>query len=132
MSWVATVLVSFGFGDGEALNAFSDWLEHDAPWNGPSEPPDATGVGFLLPLTDGAARWGGYKQPEARVWGGAMNHADVDALVWKFGQMPWKYPGSVQLLIKDQEQSYFRLWMIRDGAPQQFAPGLDPSDDMCM
>ena len=26
-------------------------------------------------------------------------------------------PGAVQLMIKDQEQDYFRVWMLRDGHP---------------
>jgi len=39
---------------------------------------------------------------------------------------------AAQLLLQDQEQAYFRLWMIRDGRAAQYAPeppGMTPPGD---
>ena len=48
MSWVATMLLSVdGLEDDDVVASLNDWLRNDAPWNGPSVPPGATGVGFL-------------------------------------------------------------------------------------
>ncbi|WP_328443839.1 hypothetical protein OG780_01560 [Streptomyces sp. NBC_00386] len=35
---------------------------------------------------------------------------------------------TVQLFVMDQEESFFRLWMIRGGKLRQFAP-LEPSEE---
>ncbi len=42
--------------------------------------------------------------------------------------MPWVAPAAVQVFLMDQEQSYFRLWMIRDGQMVQYAPDPPPED----
>jgi hypothetical protein len=132
MSWVANVLLSHDILEDEALvREFSEWLDRDEPRRALSGPPNATGVGFLVPLTGDETKWGGHKRPECHVWGGVLNHADLTAVVEKFGQMGWKHPGSVQLLLVDQEESFFRIWMIRNGEPHQFAPEPDPNDDGC-
>jgi hypothetical protein len=44
--------------------------------------------------------------------------------------MPWAAPGAVQVLLMDQEQSYFRLWMIRNGRMAQFAPAPQSEGDL--
>jgi hypothetical protein len=119
------MLLMVSFEDAALVPELSDWLETAAPWNGPSVPPNSTGVGFLRSLTN--AEWGGWKLPECHVWGGALNHADLDAVVKRVAEMPWDRPGAVQLLIQDQEQTYFRLWMLRDGRMRQLAP--DPPPD---
>jgi hypothetical protein len=51
-----------------------------------------------------------------------LNHADLPAVVERIAAGPWRVPAAVQLLIMDQEESYFRLWMIRDGQIRQYAP----------
>ena len=128
MSWVANLLLSVdGDGLSNVVDEFARWLREDAPWNGPSDPPGATGVGDLQPLTDPPARWGGSKRPECQIWGGVLNHADLAAVVERFGSLSWRHPSAAQLLLMDQEESYFQLWMIRNGRPQQFAP--PPEDD---
>ena len=112
------------------------WLQNVIPWNGPSVPPGATGVGSLEKVSD-LEGWGGWKRPESTVWGGALNHADLNAVVEKVGQMPWREPGLVQLFVKDQEEAYFRVWMIVNGKMTQLVPssnsdddGIDPPRDM--
>lgn len=57
-----------------------------------------------------------------------LNHADLDALRRRFAETAWRLPNAAQLLIKDQEDCYFRLWMIRDGRLAQYAP-LEPSEE---
>jgi hypothetical protein len=126
MSWVCNVLVSFDIEDREALDAFNVWLVSEAPRRDGNP---GRGVGRLGDLVgEDAQAWGGPKYPECRLWGGALNHADVDAIVARFGELSWRVPAAAQLFVMDQEQSYFRLWMIRDGRVRQYAPE-PPSDD---
>jgi hypothetical protein len=47
--------------------------------------------------------------------GPALNYADLDALVAHVGQVEWLVRLAVQLLIQDQEQDFFRVWMFSDG-----------------
>ncbi|WP_432158936.1 MULTISPECIES: hypothetical protein [unclassified Streptomyces] len=70
----------------------------------------------------------GGKYPECEVWAGALDHADLDALRRRFAETPWRQPNAVQLLVQDQEESFFRLWMIRGGELRQYAP-LEPSEE---
>jgi len=126
MSWVTTVLVSCDIQDRDAVDALNDWLARDAPRRSGVA---GRGVGFLGDLVgDEAPGWGGSKHPEARLWGGALNHADLDALVARFAALPWRVPAAAQLFLQDQEQTYFRLWMMRDGRAAQYAPD-PPGDD---
>ncbi|MGC4815182.1 hypothetical protein ACLQ29_32115 [Micromonospora sp. DT228] len=41
----------------------------------------------------------------------------------------WHHPSAVQLLVMDQEESFFRVWMIRDGALRQYAPSSPDEED---
>ncbi|MBL7497776.1 squamosa promoter-binding protein 15 [Frankia sp. CNm7] len=131
MSWVANVMVSVSFGeDPPNLFAFSEWLRASAPWREePGRPPGGTGVGFLRPIAWPDGPWGGWKNPEAVLWAGATNHADIGAIVDRFQSTPWREPWAAQLFIQDQEQEYFRLWMLRDGVAVQFAPAPPPDEE---
>jgi hypothetical protein len=130
MSWVANVMVVADDEDTDNVLALSLWLETDAPWNGPSVPPGATGVGFLRCITElGHNQWGGWKHPECNVWTGTLNHADLDALHRRVLDTPWKQPNAVQLFLMDQGEWYFRLWMLRDGELRQYAPTVPAEDD---
>ena len=40
----------------------------------------------------------------------------------QFAAMPWQVPNAVQLFLMDQEQQYFRVWMLRDGRLQEYLP----------
>ncbi|WP_431727377.1 hypothetical protein [Verrucosispora sp. TAA-831] len=110
----------------------SGWLEREAPRRAEASPnaygDEARGVGALRSLTDPEShQWGGGKNPECEVWAGALNHADLDTLLTHIRTMPWRYPQRVQVFLMDQEESYFRLYMCRDGVWQQYAP-LPPPD----
>ena len=124
MGWVANVMISISFEEEPSLvKTFSEWLRNEAPWNGPSDPPGATGVGFLRDLMEPpAAGWGGWKNPEGVLWACASNHADVEAIVDNFASFPWRHANVAQLFIKDQDQDYFRVWMIVDGRATLLTP----------
>ncbi|MFH8656683.1 PQQ-binding-like beta-propeller repeat protein [Streptomyces afghaniensis] len=125
MSWVANVMISAADADRANVEALSAWLSAEAPHRGR---PDASGVGDLNLLTDQDPGWGGWKWPECQVWAGALNHCDLDALRKRVAETPWREPNVVQLLVMDQEESFFRLWMIRGGELRQYAP-LTPSEE---
>jgi hypothetical protein len=130
MSWVANMMISVGLPDERLLPDLSEWLRTEAPKNARFGRPGAKGVGTLADQTsNGVTTWGGGKYPECLVWAGALNHADLPAILAKIQSMPWVAAGAVQVLLMDQEQSYFRLWMIRDGKMVQFAPDPPPEDD---
>jgi hypothetical protein len=57
MSWVANMMLVVSEEDLDLMPALNEWLRHDAPWNSPSDPPGATGVGYLALLPK--AGWGG-------------------------------------------------------------------------
>ncbi|WP_234317188.1 hypothetical protein [Streptomyces sp. NRRL WC-3744] len=57
-----------------------------------------------------------------------MNHADLNALKRRVFETPWHDPNRVQLLVMDQEEAFFRMWMIRGNELRQFAP-LQPNEE---
>lgn len=129
MSWVANlILVVSQMEETSNVESFSDWLRNDAPWNGESIPPNAKGVGYLGDLGAGSG-WGGFKNPEVRAYGAALNHADTAAVVEQFAETGWVHPQVAQLLLCDQEQDYFRLWMLSDGKPVLLSPEPDHGED---
>ncbi|MCP2337628.1 hypothetical protein [Actinomadura rupiterrae] len=124
MSWVANVMVSVNPADRRNVEALSEWLRSDAPLQNKA----SGGCGFLSETTGGDSAWGGWKSPECTVYAGALNHADLRALLERVRGTAWRVPNALQLFIMDQEQSYFRLWMLRDGRVQQYAP-THPDED---
>jgi hypothetical protein len=135
VSWVANLMIQADGADHGTVQSLSSWLEREAPRRGGGSPDasgeQARGVGALKTLTDSNANhWGGWKNPECEVWAGALNHADLGALLARIRTMPWRYPSRVQVLLMDQEESYFRLYMFRDGTWNQYAPPppLDADD----
>ena len=123
MSWVTSILLSVDVTeDGTLVEEFDQWLQALAPRQGQ---PEVKGVGSLRALHNSPDAWGGVKNPEALLWAGVLNKADVAAVVRRFGATGWRVPDLVQLLVQDQEQGAFRLWMIRDGEACQYAPVPD-------
>lgn len=121
MSHVANVMISVEPDDRSAVEALSRWLQTSAPRRGLG--PDAVGwVGSLNETTGGDTLWGGGKYPECDVYAGALNHADLSGLIAQVERIPWRQPEFVQLLVMDQEQSYFRVWMFHGAALRQIAP----------
>jgi hypothetical protein len=126
MSWVANVMISVDMDDNENAEALSEWLRTEAPRR---SSPERRGVGYLRLLTSAEdSLWGGWKAPECEVWAGALNHADLDAVRQRFFATPWREPNAAQLFVMDQEEGFFRLWMIRGDELRQFTP-LVPSED---
>jgi len=113
MSWVSNVLLSVHPLDESLLPGLSHWLEHEAPRQVGGG--GGRGVGSIGNLASPAHQWGGWKAPECRLWGGALNYCDLDALRRRVGRMPWRWPECVQLLIMDQEEMTFGLHMFRGG-----------------
>jgi hypothetical protein len=127
VSWVANILLSVDYQEDVALvHDFDRWLQTQAPRQ---EQPDVKGVGALRPLHDSPDAWGGQKYPEALIWAGVLNKADLAAVIRRFGAIGWRVPSLVQLFVQDQEQGSFRLWMIRDGVAHQYAPLPDAGAD---
>ncbi|MBN6054875.1 hypothetical protein JYK22_23265, partial [Nonomuraea sp. RK-328] len=72
---------------------------------------------------------GGWKYPECDVWAGALNHADLKAVLDRIARMPWRWANVLQVFVMDQEDSFFRVWMPRDGELRQYAPITPDEDD---
>ena len=113
VSVVSNVMLSVTGYDIPTADQFVAWIGTECPRG--HAPEVRGGVGTLAHITGPDNRWGGDKFPECDVYAGALNHADLGALLERFGSTPWRVPAAVQLLVMDQEQMFFRLWMIRDG-----------------
>jgi len=128
VSWVANLMLQVDRQDRDVVEAISAWLEGDATRRAGTDAyvhdTGPRGVGSLAPLTgpDSGLHWGGWKYPECALWGGALNHANLRAVLEHLTSAPWRYPARVQIFLMDQEESYFRLYMHRDGAWRQYAP----------
>ena len=109
--------------DQDVAERFSEWLRRDAPrrskYDGNVQP---VGVGYLNRITEpNENHWGGWKNPECDVWAGALNHANLDAVLTEVRTLPWRFPGALQLFVMDQEETYFRLHMFCSGELRQYA-----------
>jgi hypothetical protein len=126
MSWVTNLMVSIDVLDNQALlSDLARWLEEEAP----AQDREWRGVGSIREITNSTSHgWGGPKNPEHPVWAGTLNWADVPAVLAHIASMPWQRPESVQVFVCDQEDPYFRLYMIRGGEMRQFAPAPPPDD----
>jgi len=113
-------MISIEPGDRPAVEELNQWLQTAAPHRGSGG--KAGWVGSLSETTGAGTLWGGGKFPECDVFAGALNHADLTALVARFERIRWKHPEFVQLFIMDQEQAYFRVWMFHGPKLQQIAP----------
>jgi hypothetical protein len=127
MSWVTNVMVSVDGVDNDNVMEFSRWLTEDCPRRDQAN--SRTGCGGLVLITGTDTTWGGPKYPECYVYAGVLNHADLNAVVEHFGRIRWREPNAAQLFVMDQEESFFRLWMIRDGDLRQYAPTSPTEND---
>jgi len=120
MSVVTNVLVSYDILEGENpsnLAEFREWFEPiggiraiaggDRDWSNP------------------ASWWGGTKNPECELWGGAYNHLDHSGFWNHLNRLRWSYPQSVQVFVKDQDDPRFQVWMVADGKFAQIVDGGD-------
>ncbi len=65
--------------------------------------------GATLVKVDGHA--GGRKAMQCDVFMAAINYMDIDAFVEWFNGIEWEYPESVQLLIKDECDDLFAVYV---------------------
>jgi hypothetical protein len=72
-----------------------------------------------------AGLWGGHKAGNVDVWGGVLNIPDGQPIRSHVAQMPWLEPGCVQLLMRDESDAYFHLWMIQEQQMIRFTPEED-------
>lgn len=127
MSWVANVMLSVLSDDHDNAEEFGRWLDEEYLPRRPGA--DRDGCRTLATITGRDTQWGGYKFPECSVYAGTLNHADLDAVVERFGSITWHNPNAVQLFLMDQEEAFFRVWMIRDGRAKQYAPTLPDEEE---
>jgi hypothetical protein len=132
VSWVSNFILVVDYADVDVVLVLSDWLKTDAPQREgayvDAQGNAARGVGWLGRLSKPHDNhWGGRKNPECEVWAGALNHAALPALLDRVFTAPWRNPEQVQVLLMDQPESYFRLYMCRGGVWGQYAP--PPTDD---
>lgn len=124
MSWVTNLMVAHGLQDLDRAVEFNEWLTTAAPRREGGMDP---GAGRLSLTTEHPAdAWAGPKFPECHLWLGVLNHADVQAVVDRFVALAWRRPEDAQLFLKDQEQSFFQVWMIRNGRALRCTP--DPPE----
>jgi len=141
MSWVTNIMVSAKLQDRANVEEFARWLgevprDYVRPNTWPPEawePGGVFGPGKEQPYCGDLAEsphdvWPGPKVNECTVWLGVLNHADLSAVRRHFAEIPWCLPNAVQLFLMDQEEFYFRVWMIRDGELCQYAP-LKPGEN---
>lgn len=71
-------------------------------------------VGSLLPLNGpvGEELWGGFKQASTSIWGSVSSNLDWDRFLDRVKETPWSDPGRVQLLMMEDGDSYFRMYMF--------------------
>ncbi|WP_253885101.1 hypothetical protein [Actinokineospora diospyrosa] len=123
---MTNVMVSVDMGDSRVVELFNEWCRADLPKR---NDPGRRGTGSLRLITGEGTQWGGPRYPECVVWAGTLNHADLGAVVDWFRGAPWRYPNQFQLFLLDQEQAFFRVWMIREGEIRQYAPTVPHEDD---
>jgi hypothetical protein len=121
MSVVTNVVVSY------------DELEHDNPSNLAELRAWFEPIGGIRAIAGGdrgwsrpPSWWGGTKNPECELWGGAYNGLDHAAFWNHMNRLRWAYPDSVQVFIKEQEDVRFQVWMISNGAFAQIIDGGKP------
>ncbi|MDX2645647.1 hypothetical protein PV341_19190 [Streptomyces sp. PA03-1a] len=97
----------------------------------------------MEPLTrsDGSRSWKGEFKPLGLFAGGWViefyRNWTRSGLLKHLESLPWANPGNVQVLIHDEEDDCFGLWMIHDGRlvevplprTQRFYPPAPPTDD---
>jgi hypothetical protein len=82
-------------------------------------------VGNLMPLTSalGEELWGGYKSLKFSAWGGVTNNMDWDRFLGRVASASWANPEHVQLLLKDDGDRHFRLYIVPGGGAAQRRTG---------
>lgn len=101
MSWVTNILLSL-----ETLDADEDQKVAEI-----NEFFSAPGHGGFVSLEDDSLPNGWYRSGkclEAHLYLGVFNHLDLASLIAHIRSLEWPGPTSVQLLVKDQEETKFK------------------------
>lgn len=108
MSDYTDVLLMFDYLEDEALEAL---VELDAREAG-------IGGGEFRRVTDDGPHqhWGGSPQgAECHVVAGTFNHLDAEQLREAVRTLPWVCPHAVQLLVHNENDALFGMWVLLDG-----------------
>jgi len=73
----------------------------------------------------GEELWGGHKSLIFSAWGGVTNNMDWDRFLGRVASANWTDPEHVQLLLKDDGDAYFGLYMFVGGELRNVAPAPD-------
>ena len=76
-------------------------------------------VGNLLPLDEG---WGGYKRQSSELCAAACNYLDAPGFLAHVAKINWDERAVVQILVQEEEDEYFRLYMLRGDGLREFTP----------
>jgi hypothetical protein len=121
MSRIAEILLHVDPVDESVAEELSFWIRNDAPR---SDDRTEASAGYLLPLAGqvGQEAWGGSKLPALSLWAGVTNYVRLDALVDRVGTVLWEEPDTVQLMVRNESDPWFRVYMIRDGDIREYTP----------
>jgi hypothetical protein len=127
VSWVANVMISASIGeDPKNLADFSEWLRVERR-GGRRRSHQASLESAFCGQSLTVVGLGRVEVSRGPHLGSTTNRADIGAIVEHFESTPWREPWTVQLFVQDQEQDYFRVWMLRDGVAQQVVPDPHPA-----
>lgn len=101
MSAVTNVILAAAIGDA----CRPGWLEEVNRFFGPNVTGFVSGTDAGLPPD----WYGGDKRLECFLGIGAFNHLNLDELEEHLHGMQWRYPDSVQLIVREHERQRFRI-----------------------
>jgi len=97
MSWVTNTILHLGLDDEGRINLINEFFK---------------GRQEFVSVDDEALQrgwYGGYKMLEANLYLAALNNVDISDLVAHLRGIEFFAPSAVQLMVMDQEDSWFRL-----------------------
>jgi hypothetical protein len=121
VSQVTDVIMIVDPADDPNVEDISFWLAGDEPR---SDDRTTARIGALMPLTGalGAELWGGDKDIGFSLWGAVTNNLDWELFFERVETTAWADRERVQLLLKEDGDSYFRLYMFKGKRFANFAP----------
>ena len=125
MSHLTELLVSTGPDDAGNLEHLSFWIRDHAPR---SDSRIDGSAGHLVPLAGPLSgdAWAGRKQPISDLWAGVLDFVDIDGVLDHIRNVAWSEPDAVQVLVRDEDDPWYRLYMLRDRHLHQLALAPEP------
>ena len=90
------------------INRFFFFSDHSAALTD-SEPTGPIGLVSIKDIKLPKGWYGGTKYLQSDIAIGAINYLDIDGFVQYLKTIEWKYPESVQLIVKEEESDRFRI-----------------------